>query len=336
MSAQWSSANGAPVARGRLRSNPEDFQVSEELGFELSGEGEHAFLQLQKRELNTVDLVQRLSRLSGVGQRDIGYSGLKDRNAVTDQWLSVGLAGRPEPDWSELEQDSNIRVLQVQRHRRKLKRGVHSANRFKLMLRELEGKQAAIEERLQNIREQGAPNYFGEQRFGRNGSTLSQGRAWALGGGRSISRNKRSLYLSAIRSFLFNCLLARRVVDGDWNRIRQGDTCMLQGSRSLFTCEELTQELQQRAQEGDLHPGLPLWGRGALEACPQARDVLGEHKDIYRFLEEAGLDLSWRSARLLADDFSWQFCDDCTLQLDFALGAGSYATALLAEFVQTK
>jgi tRNA pseudouridine13 synthase len=216
---------------------------------------------------------------------------------------------------------------------------VHKANRFTLVLREVSGDHAALEQRLQLLRDEGVPNYFGEQRFGRGGSTLEQARRW-MPGGRRLSRTKRSLYLSALRSWLFNTLLGARVEAGDWNTVLSGDVCILQGTRSLFTCELADDDIGDRASRGDIHPGLPLWGRGTSPAGPErARQQAGcvaDHADMCEFLEGAGLELSWRPARMLADDFCWQFCDDGSLQLDFALGAGSYATALLVEFVQYK
>lgn len=322
-----------------IRRHPEDFKVSEQLGFELSGEGEHCFLYLQKRQLNSLELLQRVSALSAVPARDIGYSGLKDRNAVTQQWFSVGMAGRVEPDWQALEAEGDVKVLAVDRHSRKLRRGVHRANCFVLVLRALSGEQVALEQRLQALRTSGAPNYFGEQRFGRNGSTLEQAQRW-MRNGRRISRDKRSLYFSALRAYVFNRMLAQRVERGDWNAIVQGDMCMLQGTRSHFRCEELTDDICGRAARGDLHPGLPLWGRGQKGADPRWSDAQpdcpADCRDIGDFLEASGLELGWRSARLMADDFCWQFCDDGTLQLEFSLGAGCYATALLAEFVHCK
>ena len=322
-----------------IRCYPEDFQVSEQLGFELSGEGEHCFLHLQKRELNTMELQQRLSVLSGVAQGSIGFSGLKDRNAVTRQWFSVGMAGRAEPDWCSLESRGDVRVLEVGRHQRKLRRGVHRANRFTLLLRELQGAREELDLRLQKVRDEGVPNYFGEQRFGRNGSTMEQARRW-MRDGRRVSRAKRSLYLSALRAFVFNQLLAQRVQSGDWNVIQRSDVCMLRDTRSFFTCDEVEDDIRGRAASGDLHPGLPLWGCGLVDSSltysARLADCLAECRDICDFLEASGLDPAWRPARVLPDDFCWQFCDDGTLQLDFALGAGSYATALLAEFVQYK
>ncbi len=338
MTPGWPRAWGDPAASARIRCRPEDFRVSEELGFDPSGEGEHVFLFLQKRNLNSLELVQRLAALSGVPERDIGLSGLKDRNAVTRQWFSVGMAGRQEPDWQALEADGDVQLLERARHSRKLRRGVHRSNRFSLVLRGVSGDREDLERRLQLVRQQGAPNYFGEQRFGRNGATLEQALRWARGGRRRQTRARRSLYLSALRSFLFNTALAARVTAGDWNSISAGDVCILNGTRSLFACGSVDDELRARVGSGDVHPGLPLWGRGVSPASPeralQQRESLAEHRDLCEFLEGEGLELSWRSTRLLADDFCWQFCDDGDLQLDFALGAGAYATALLAELVQ--
>lgn len=334
----WPRARGEPPGTALVRARPEDFEVTEELGFELAGEGEHVFLYLQKRELNTMELLQRVAALSGAPERDIGISGLKDRNAITRQWFSVGMAGRAEPDWRQLEGAGDVQVLESGRHLRKLRRGVHRANRFRLVLREVEGDRGVLLERLQWVRDAGVPNYFGEQRFGNGGATLEQARRWVASGRRKVTRARRSLYLSALRSCLFNELLASRVTDGTWNTIDDGDVCCLQGSRSLFHCERADQELRQRAAAGDLHPGLPLWGIGARAGyAEQARrlgKLLQHESSVCDFLEKAGLELAWRPARLLADDFCWQFCDDGALQLDFALGAGAYATALLAEIVR--
>jgi len=332
------AAAGEPVASGRLRTLPEDFRVDEELGFAPAGEGEHVFLHLEKRGLNTADVARRISTLSGVHPRDIGYCGMKDRHAVTRQWFSVRMAGRAEPDWRGLAQEHDLRVMEVARHLRKLKRGVHRANRFRLVLRDVCGDRAVMEQRLQQIRASGAPNYFGEQRFGRDGSTLAQARDWMGGGGRRISRNKRGLFLSALRADLFNRLLADRVEQGDWNAIRGGDMCILRGTRSQFVCKAADADIARRCASGDIHPALPLWGRrqaGAPASMERSQYLLRDHRGCCEFLVSSGLELAWRPARLLPDDICWQFCDDGNLQLEFRLGAGSYATALLGEFVRS-
>jgi tRNA pseudouridine13 synthase len=340
----WPRAWGESIGSAVIRSCPEDFRVTEELGFGLAGEGEHRFLYLQKRQLNSMELVQRVSALSKVPQRDIGLCGLKDRNAVTRQWISVGMAGRAEPNWQLLEQDGDVSVVTIGWHLRKLRRGVHRANRFTLVLRELRDIDAAfvsLEQRLRQIRDAGVPNYFGEQRFGRGGATLEQALRWMRHGrsARKITREKRSLYFSALRAYVFNHLLARRVQDGTWNVVLPGDVCMLHGTRSFFPCEAVTEDIQQRNSAGDIHPGLPLWGRGSAPSSVfdgAAAEVLADCSEVCEFLEASELELSWRPARLLPHDFCWQFCDDGTLQLDFSLSAGGYATALLTEFVRYK
>ena len=332
MTPDWPRAWGEPAGCASIRCRPEDFQVTEELGFELADEGEHCFLFLEKRCLTTQELVQRLSALSGVPARRIGFSGLKDRNAITRQWFSVGIAGRSEPGWHALESQGDVVVLAQRRHRRKLRRGVQRLNRFRLRLRQVTGQRARLESRLQILRDEGIPNYFGEQRFGRGGSAFSQAVKWSQTGA-TLPRHKRGLFLSALRAALFNRLLAERVVNGGWNVVRAGDVCMLQGSRSFFVCSEVDDAIRMRSAAGDLHPGIPLWGRGG---DAQRRPAGEDSKVLCDFLESCGMKLAWRSARVLPDDFCWQFCDDDALQLDFALGAGSYATAVLAELVHYK
>lgn len=340
MTPPWPAIAGTPNAVALLRQSPEDFLVFEQLGFELSGEGEHVFLHLEKRELNSMELMQRIGRLSGIAERDIGLSGLKDRNAVSQQWFSVRMAGRAEPDWHALERPGDVKVLQVGRHLRKLKRGVHKANRFVLLLRDLRGDKEELLQRLERVKAEGFPNYFGEQRFGREGSTLAQARRWMEAGGRRISRTKRSLYFSALRAYIFNTLLAERVEQASWNCILSGDACALQGSRSLFSCGLADGEIQGRAERGDIHPALPLWGRGqplSSEGRVVEQSALLAQTDgiaICTFLERMGLELAYRPARASLDDFSWQFCEDDSLQLDFTLGTGCYATSVLAELVQ--
>lgn len=337
MSPDFPRAYGEPPAGARIRASRGDFVVTERLGFELSGDGEHACLYLEKTGLNTAELVQRLSRLAAVAPVDIGFSGLKDRDAVTRQWLSVRLPGRAEPDWSPLEAQGDVRVLAVGRHRRKLKRGVHRANEFVLRLRDLHGGRDELEQRLRKVRARGVPNYFGEQRFGRNGETLLQARAWAERGGPSVSRTRRGFYFSALRAALFNAMLAERVGAGDWDRLAEDDACMLQGTRSVFTSSGTDAAVAARIATGDVHPALPLWGEGRSLAGPAARrrvEVIAAADPAADFLVRRGLALAHRATRVFADDFCWKFCDDGSLQLELSLPAGSYATTVLKELVQ--
>jgi tRNA pseudouridine13 synthase len=339
LSLDWTRAWGEPGATALLRCRDEDFEVEEQLSFTPAGEGEHACLFIEKRGRNTQDIARQLSRFCGVAERDIGYCGLKDRHAVTRQWFSIGLAGRDQPQWSALEDDS-LRILQQTRHLRKLRRGVHRGNRFRLVLRELTGDRDALVQRLQQLKAAGAPNYFGEQRFGIDGGNLQAGLRWLRGGDRRPRRQQRSMYLSALRAYLFNGLLARRIQSEQWQVPRAGDVCMLSGSNSLFCCEPGDAGIRERAEAGDLSLGLPLWGSGEPRSSEPVWDefceMVSDHGEICDFLVQQKLALAWRSARLFADDFCWQFCDDGTLVLEFGLESGCYATALLRELVNYK
>ena len=329
----WGGAAGA----GRLRSCTADFRVEEVLGFEPEDEGEHRFLLLEKTGLTTAEVAQRLARHAGLPRSGVGYSGLKDRQAVTRQWFSIGPVGRVEPDWTLLDREGELRLLALRRHRRKLRRGVHRANRFQLLVRDLSVPADALAPRLLQIAAEGVPNYFGPQRFGRGGSTLLQARQWLAAGQPRVKRDRRSLYLSALRASLFNTLLAQRVAGGSWNRVLAGDACALHGSRSLFRCEQPDENIAARCAAHDLHPALPLWGSGDPIASDErhARQyaALGEDSAVADALEGLGMSLAYRPARLFPDDFCWEFCDDGALKLGFSLGAGSYATAVVAELL---
>ncbi|OHC47109.1 MAG: tRNA pseudouridine(13) synthase TruD, partial [Rhodanobacter sp. RIFOXYA1_FULL_67_6] len=213
-------AYGVPPLQARLRSTPEDFQVEEILGYDADGAGEHALLWVEKRGANTDWVARELAKFAGVPQVAVGYAGMKDRHALTRQTFSVQLAGKPDPDWSAFPH-AEAKVLAVTRHSRKLKRGALRGNRFVLVLREVQGDRAMAEQVLAQIAARGVPNYYGEQRFGREGGNVAQARA--MFGGRRVDRDKRSFLLSAARSQIFNSVLAVRVERGAWDSPLEGE-----------------------------------------------------------------------------------------------------------------
>ena len=333
-----SYAYGVPPVSGVLRAQPEDFFVDEVLAFEPDGEGEHVLLQVEKRNTNTQWLADQLARFAGIPKRDVSYAGLKDRNAVTRQWFSLGLAGTTEPDWDNLNID-NVRVLQHERHRRKLRRGTLQGNRFHLVIRNVQGDLATLETRLQHIAQQGVPNYFGEQRFGHHGANLEQA-VMMFQGKRIKDRHKRSLYLSAARSYLFNDLLSQRVARGDWNHAIPGDVMLLAGTNSYFVPEVNDAAIPQRLANFDIHPSGCLWGKGDTSAQAEAaeleRTLAEAHPVLCRGLEQAGLKQERRALRLPVADLEWELdTPQQLLELRFFLPAGTYATTVLRELVVT-
>lgn len=333
----WPGALGSTTVNGVMRATPEDFVVEEVLGFEPDGEGEHCLIQLRKRNTNTEWLARQLARFAGVKPMDVSYAGLKDRNAVTTQWFSIGLAGMPEPDWKQIE-NADLQVLCVARHRRKLRRGTLKGNRFRLHLTALEGDLSTLEPRLRRVASDGVPNYFGEQRFGFNHGNLRRADAMFRGDYRERDRHKRGLYLSAARSFLFNQVLARRVADGSWNRALPGEALMLKGTHSFFVADTIDETILARLAQGDVHPTGPLWGRGELstraEALALEQELLAGYGEWCAALEKEGLSQERRALRLPVQDLAWILDEEQrVLTLSFYLEAGSYATTVLGELL---
>lgn len=327
-------AFGAPCGSATLKHTPEDFQVDEQLQIELSGSGEHLWLWVEKRQLNTEDAARMLARAAGVPLRQVGYAGLKDRQALTRQWFSLHLPGQ-QADLSGL-QDERLQVLQQQRHSRKLQRGAHSGNSFYLRLRNVQADRQQLEQRLALIASQGVPNYFGLQRFGFDGGNVQQALEFARSGQLPPRRNQRSRLLSSARSFVFNQILAARVADGSWRQAQNGDVLGFTNSRSNFVAS--ADDLQDpRLAKLDVHPTAALWGSGQSPAggvigeLEQA--VAGTHQELCQWLEQAGLKQERRITRLPVSGFRWCYPEQNVLELRFALPVGCFATVVLRELL---
>jgi tRNA pseudouridine13 synthase len=309
-------AYGTPTYAGDFRTQPEDFQVDEVLGFEPQGEGEHVYLHIRKRGENTAWVAEQIARLAQVGINDVGYGGRKDRHAVTTQWFSIYLPKTEEPDWQGLNSDS-VQLLAQHRHSRKLRRGEHEENQFVIRLRNIE--QAAVsevEQRLQTVATQGVPNYFGEQRFGHQGNNLLM--AEQLFSGKAIrDKQKRGLVLSAARSYLFNQLLADRVRQHNWSMLLSGDP--------------------------ENVPSGPLWGRGRLTSTLATlaleQETLKAWAEWCNALEHVGLQQERRPLVLQPRGLTWAWESDAAtrhLVISFTLGSGEFATAVLRELVRVQ
>ena len=327
-------AHGAPVLRARIRSTPEDFRVDELDAFEASGSGEHLLLTIEKRGMNTAFAAKCIAQWAGVAESAIGHAGMKDRHAVTVQRFSVWLPKKVAPDIDALQSDE-LRVLGHAWHSRKLPRGALTGNRFRLVLRDVDGDRAAIDARLHQMATLGVPNYFGEQRFGRGGGNVAKAIAMFAGG--RVKREERSMLVSAARSELFNRLLDARVADATWNTALEGEVWVLDGSRSVFGPEPMSAELQARLDAFDIHPSGPLWGVGELRTTQDAaacelRALEGDVALRLRSgLEKAGLKQERRALRLRPDALESEWLAEDVLMLTFALPPGCYATTVLRE-----
>jgi tRNA pseudouridine13 synthase len=305
MASAWPRSHSEPPLAAQLKVTPEDFEVRERLGITPSGEGEHLLLELQKTGVGTPELARLLADAHGIDHVDVGYAGMKDKRAVTSQWFSLRGVAQLDETVAALD---GVRVLNQSRHRQKLRRGELAGNDFRVRLHVLDpvsGQKAATA-----LADAGVPNYFGEQRFGWD--NLEKAQAWlAERRRRRLSKFKQGLYLSVLRSYLFNSVLAHRVEAGNWNRVMEGDCLDARG-----------------------FPTGPLWGRGrsgtdALAAHLEAA-ALAPHGSLLEGLEHAGLKQARRSFVLQPERFSCTACED-GIELKFSLGPGEYATSLLMD-----
>ncbi len=328
-----------PPLRGRIRDRAEDFEVEEQLGFEPAGAGEHLLLWIEKRDANTPWVAGQLARWAGIAESAVAFSGMKDRHAVTRQWFGVHLPKRIAPD-SE-PQIEGVTVLARHWHDRKLRRGAHRGNRFRIVIRDVRGDRERAEAMLGDLAAVGVPNAFGEQRFGRDAGNLEQARRWLQAERPArMPHGKRSLLLSAARSHLFNLVLAERVRRGDWNQALPGDCFQLDGRGSWFGPEAvISEDIRTRVTDGAIHPTGPLWGRGEPptggEAGAIERAVAAAEPVLADGLAKFGMDQERRALRLLPIELSWRWLDpggteSAALELSFSLPRGSFATAVLA------
>jgi tRNA pseudouridine13 synthase len=312
---QWPNAYPASGASATLKLLNEDFIVTE-LPLQLpSGEGEHIWLDVEKDGANTAFVAQQLAEAAGVQERDVGYAGLKDRYAITRQWFSIYLPKGETPDLTQL-QHPEFKVLSQSRHVKKLRPGDLLGNRFRIVLRDVTGDRHAIEANLEAIASHGVPNYFGAQRFGHDAGNVEQGRAMLAREIRVRNPKKKGIYLSAVRSFVFNEVLALRIRQGLWGQTLPGDVMDEAG-----------------------RPTGPLWGRGRVTTTDQAQalemSVAELHATLCNGMEHAGLDQERRALVASPAGLSWQWPQADQLVLAFALPAGNYATSVLNEILRT-
>jgi tRNA pseudouridine13 synthase len=333
---RWARAFGPAVARGVVRGRPEDFRVREIPLVTPAGQGNHLWLEIEKTGCNTQWVAGELARVAGVASRDLGFAGLKDRNAVTTQWFSIGLQEAASDAWSDWR-IPGVTILQAVRHTKKLRRGALAGNAFTITVRDCAGARRGLERRLDEVAEHGVPNYFGPQRFGHDGGNIGKAQRWLMQGAR-VRRNRKGIYLSALRSFLFNEVLSARVEQGSWERLLDGEVAMLDGSHSHFLCEGPDPKLEARCEAFDIHPSGPLPGAGGSRPGRQAAEVedivLEPYRELTAGLASAGVEAARRALRVRPKFLVWRLeADD--LELGFELPAGAYATTLLREILDT-
>lgn len=322
-------AHGGSVGRGRVRVEPEDFVVEEDLGFGPSGSGQHVLLKVRKRDANTEWVARSFARIAGCRPHDVGFAGLKDRRAVTVQWFTVPRTAMSQEDWTRVSVEG-CQVLEAHAHSRKLPRGALAGNRFSIRVRDFEGDAGLVTERLQVIETQGVPNYFGPQRFGREANNLAR----LVEPMSSWHPRERGFLLSAARSLIFNAVLAGRVREGTWDRLEVGDVANLDGKGSIFPVTSLEPDLIDRVARLDVHPTAPLWGADPPTSDGRIRNIEVRTADTFPIARDVTLQAEMRqerrALRMAIREVSHQL-EGTTLTVSFRLGKGSFATTALRE-----
>ncbi|MBX5484638.1 MAG: tRNA pseudouridine(13) synthase TruD [Myxococcaceae bacterium] len=325
-----------PGTGGSLKTVPEDFEVEEIPAYAPSGEGAHLYLWIEKKGRDTQEVARALARTLGIGERDVGYAGQKDRQAVTRQYFSVPAQSEPRLPAFSLP---GVRVLSARRHGNKLKNGHLRGNRFRIRIRDPKRPEAAapVLDRLSRV---GVANFFGEQRFGRAEDNAELGRKLILGErlARAPNAYQRKLYLSAFQAQLFNRALAERVAQGTLGKALQGDVLRREDSGGLFVCTDPAAD-QPRVDGWEVSPAGPMFGPKMVRA---AGDVLRFEESL---LAEAGVTLedfrrgrgetegARRPYRIRLMDAQVKQ-EGTDLLLTFTLPKGSYATVVLAEVMK--
>tara|TARA_B110000008_G_scaffold252991_1_gene267959 strand:+ start:347 stop:1450 length:1104 start_codon:yes stop_codon:yes gene_type:complete len=347
---------GEPTARGMLKQKFADFKVSEELGFEMVGNGEHLFLYIKKQNLSTIEVARKIAAVAEARIAMVGYAGMKDKRAECTQWFSVPLqkekgAVKENENQSIISrlEDENIKIISTVRNNRKLKIGSHKRNLFDITLRNcLEGREE-FDANLDKIKQFGVPNYYGFQRFGRELSNLKQVDKLIHDPQTNTKRRQKSfkkgMLISAARAYVFNQVLSSRITNNNWSQFVAGDVINLDGTARNFIVEEGAWDatLQKRLENFDIHLTGPLLGKvdskdkyiSSGKAADIEKAEVDKYPKILEYLQKIGAKSSRRPLRFLPEELRWAWLDDCTLNLSFALSPGAYATSLLREVCKT-
>ncbi|RJX67387.1 tRNA pseudouridine(13) synthase TruD [Vibrio sinensis] len=340
--------NGKPTAQGKLKAQADHFQVVENLGFEFDGHGEHLMVRIRKTGENTAFVANELAKACGVKSKDVSWSGLKDRHAVTEQWLSVHLPKGETPDFTEfLAKYPQIEILTTCRHNKKLRPGDHIGNGFVVTMSEVTDV-ADVVRRLENIMITGVPNYFGSQRFGHKGNNLSEARRWGRNNVRTRDQNKRSLFLSTARSWIFNSIVSARIEQGLFTQAILGDIALtdvkasdedtgITNAKPILVNADNLANINESIANDSVQISAAMAGDNALPTQDAAlaleQPCLDAEPDLMALIRGNRMRHDRRSIMLKAQDLQWSVDGD-NITLKFALGSGCFATSIVRELIE--
>lgn len=360
------STTHAPI-NAHFSKNSSDFIVREIPLYEFSGEGEHLVLELQKKDLTTSEALKLISAHTGAKMKDFGFAGLKDKEGMTTQFISM-----PAIYEEDLETfyHEKIKILQSIRHNNKIKTGHLKGNSFFIRLKKVMPTDAKkLENAINLIKEQGFPNYFGYQRFGKFGDNYTLGedilkkqleaKEKGLKQKKKFNPKLNNFLISAFQSHIFNIWLSKRVelsrfvnefspkelkkiygfddetiknlkAQKQFFKMLKGDVLYHYPFGKTFLCEDLETELE-RFNKKDLSVAGLLFGKKALHSEGLAKEIEDEiykNARVYEDLENGTNRYAW----IWADDLEFKYIEEkAWFSFSFTLPKGSYATRLLEE-----
>lgn len=327
---------GKPTTKAKIKVKPEHFIVRENLGFEFTGTGEHLMVRIRKTGENTSFVANELAKVCAVKSKDVGWAGLKDRHAVTEQWLSIHLPKSESPDFTSFEkQYPSIQILETTRHNRKLRPGDLIGNDFEITLSEVTDVED-VEFRIKKIIESGVPNYFGAQRFGKDGNNLLEARRWGKDNVRTRNQNKRSLYLSTARSWLFNHIVSARLNNEAFSHLMLGDIVTKSGDTIIINEENLVQ-YQGELESGSVNLTAALAGDNDLPTKESALEleqaIIDSEPHLMALIRGNRMRHDRRDIVLKPLDLKYKAVDN-RIVLSFSLSSGSFATSIVRELIE--
>jgi tRNA pseudouridine13 synthase len=329
---------GLPGIGGKLKTEPEDFKVTELPAYTPQGSGEHLYIYFEKRDQSTPEIVTKIAQSLGLKPFEIGVAGRKDRRAVTRQWVSLPLVQGKKVDperAKEIFTAAGATVLEANYHNNKLRTGHLTANKFELIVRgAAEGALPKAEAIVEKLKATGIPNFFGAQRFGDRGKNVIRGRAILEGKRRSHGTDTR-FDASAIQSELFNRYLVKRMQKGLFDKALLGDVLKKHETGGIFICEDQESE-QKRVEAFKISPTGPIFGAKMLDpkgdALALEEEILQEAQFTREQFEKVKhiMPGSRRINRLILPELSVSEVPE-GLRFVFTLPKGAYATVLLGE-----
>lgn len=346
----WQYLHNGPLFKANIKVQLKDFQVVEKLTFEPNGDGEHDFIFIEKEGLNTAFVAEEMAKFAKLPLRNVSYAGRKDKFASTQQWFGVYFGKKERVDWTSFSL-AGLTILKQTKNQRKLRLGTIESNTFIIRLRNITNLNLSqLQQRLKEIQQKGVPNYFGNQRFGER---IKSDGSVELGGNLQLAekliqgeiirnRNKRSMAISALRSWLFNYFVSERLTNEGFTLLN-GDVFLLKGSNSFFVHElsetntkrqSQNQSLIERLAERDILFSAPMWGEGKLDSTSVALEleqrISATFPDICEHLASLGLKQQRRPAFIFPEDLAYE-TDGSDVVLRFSLPSGSFATSVLRE-----